>query len=566
MIRFFSTFILLVISTTLMAQDIIKVPCKDGDRTKDLQAAIESVRKYKGRPVVIELQNADYNISRNESSGIIYHISNTTSEAENPDQTKHIGLWIKGIKNLTIDGGGAKFITHGEMTSFVIDSCENIVLKNFTVSAVDPTVPELTVESVIDNAMIVNIHPQSKYKIEDDKFSFVGHSWQLSDGIAQCYDRERDVTWRSWSPLSGVQKAFELNRGKVCFIYNETPKTEPGLVYQMRDAIRDEACGLISRGKNTLIENVNFEFLGNFGIVAQVSDGITYRDLTFAPKEGGGRTCAGFADFVQVSGCKGKVIIEKSRFSGAHDDPINVHGTHLKVVQFISDDKMVLEYKHGQSYGFQSFNVGDEIDFINENSLMPVLSSVKVKTAVMDGDRKIVVTLSESMPAEISNRKDLVVENVTYTPEVYIRNNYFSRIPTRGVLVTTRGKVIIEDNVFFRMQMSGVFIADDARSWYESGMVRDVTIRNNNFIECGEPVILIAPENNVNDGYVHRNINVVSNRFKLNNGVAVSAKSVDGLIVRDNVFESEKSLNLENIVKTTDCKGVVVEDNRLYKY
>lgn len=563
--KFFITFILLVISTTLMAQDIIKVPCKDGDITKDLQAAIESARKYKGRPVVIELQNADYNISRNESSGIIYHISNTTSEAENPDQTKHIGLWIKDMKNLTIDGRGAKFITHGEMTSFVIDNCENITLKNFTVSAADPTVPELTVESVLDNAMIVNIHPQSKYKIEDNKFFFVGHSWQLSDGIAQCYDREKEITWRSWSPLSGLQKAFELKKGKLCFIYNETPKTEPGLVYQMRDAIRDEACGLISRSKNTLIENVNFEFLGNFGIVAQVSDGITYRDLVFAPEEGSGRTCAGFADFVQVSGCKGKVLIERSRFSGAHDDPINVHGTHLKVVEFISDDKMVLEYKHGQSYGFQSFNVGDEIDFINENSLMPVLSSAKVKTAVMDGDRRIVVTLDRSLSTEVRNRKDLVVENATYTPEVYIRNNHFSRIPSRGVLVTTRGKVIIEDNVFFRMQMSGIFIADDARSWYESGMVRDVTIRNNNFIECGEPVIFIAPENSVNDGYVHRNINIVSNRFKLNDGVAVSAKSVNGLIVRDNVFESAKSLNMESIVQTTDCKGVVVEDNILYK-
>ena len=63
------------------------------------------------------------------------------------------------------------------------------------------------------------------------------------------------------------------------------------------------------------------------------------------------------------------------------------------------------------------------------------------------------------------------------------------------------------------MQMSGIFIADDARSWFESGMVRDVTIRNNNFIECGAPVILIAPENKCNDGYVHRNITITNNLF-----------------------------------------------------
>ena len=49
------------------------------------------------------------------------------------------------------------------------------------------------------------------------------------------------------------------------------------------------------------------------------------------PEAGSGRTCAGFADFVQMSGCKGRILIENSYFSGAQDDPINIHGTHLAV-------------------------------------------------------------------------------------------------------------------------------------------------------------------------------------------------------------------------------------------
>ena len=98
----------------------------------------------------------------------------------------------------------------GEMTSFVIDGCENITLKNFTVTAADPTVPELTATEVGDRHMTVRIHPQSKYLIKDGKFSFVGDSWTLSEGIAQSYDPEKDITWRSWSPLPGLQKAIEL--------------------------------------------------------------------------------------------------------------------------------------------------------------------------------------------------------------------------------------------------------------------------------------------------------------------------------------------------------------------
>ena len=40
-----------------------------------------------------------------------------TSEQENPNQTKHIGLWLKNLQNLTIDGKGARIITHGEIAT-----------------------------------------------------------------------------------------------------------------------------------------------------------------------------------------------------------------------------------------------------------------------------------------------------------------------------------------------------------------------------------------------------------------------------------------------------------------
>lgn len=545
---------------TAIAQNVIQVLPEKGDMTKKIQAAIETAKTHNGKNTVIELQNANYHISWQNSSQKQYHISNTISEKENPDQIKHIGLWLKGLKNVTIDGKGAHIITHGEMTSFVIDQCENIKLKNFTISAADPTVPELTVTDVGDRHMTVRIHPQSKYRIEDGKFSFVGDNWVLSNGIAQIYDPEKDITWRSWSPLSDLRKAIELEPNLLRFIYDTRPQAAPGMIFQMRDGYRDQACGLIQYSKNTSLENVHLAFLGNFGLVGQMSDNITYRNLTFEPEAGSGRTCAGFADFVQMSGCKGKILIEDSRFSGAQDDPINIHGTHLAVTEFTSSNKLTVKYMHDQTYGFQSFLPGDEIEFIDSHSLISQ-ASFKVKKAEMKNEREIIITLDKAVPQKIQDIQELVVENVTYTPEVVIRNNFFSRIPSRGLLVTTRRKVLIEDNTFFRMQMSGILIADDARSWFESGMVRDVTIRNNNFIECNTPVILIAPENDRNEGYVHRNITITNNRFQLTGTDAVSAKSVDGLNITRNLFLTPKSINIKELIKTQECNKVVIENN-----
>lgn len=545
---------------TATAQNVIKVNPENGDMTKKIQTAIEKARSYNGKAVVIELQNADYNIHRESSSQILYHISNTASEKENPNQTKHIGLWLKGLKNVTIDGKGAHLVTHGEMTSFVIDQCENIILRNFTVTAADPTVPELTVTEVGERHMTVRIHPRSRYQIKDGKFSFVGDNWSLSDGIAQSYDPEKDITWRSWSPLNGLRKAIELEPNLLRFIYDKAPQARPGLTFQMRDGIRDQACGLIQFSKNVTLDNLHLDFLGNFGIVGQMSENITYRNMAFEPEAGSGRTCAGFADFVQMSGCKGKITIENSRFSGAHDDPINIHGTHLAVTEFLAPNQIVVKYMHHQTYGFQSFLPGNMIEFIDPHTLLS-LSSAKVKKAEMKNEREITITLDKPVTSKVKETEGLVIENVTYTPEVEIRGNYFSRIPTRGILVSTRRKVIIEDNTFFRMQMSGILIADDARSWFESGMVRDVTIRNNDFIECGGPVIFIAPENDRNEGYVHRNITIANNRFRLTGTDAISAKSVDGLKITDNLFLTPKASTTEELIKTRECKDVTIEGN-----
>ncbi len=550
----------LLIGITVNAQQVIWVAPENGDMTKKLQTAIEQARNYNGKAVVIKLQNADYNLHRESSSQIVYHISNTASEKENPDQTKHIGLWLKGLKNVTIDGQGARFVTHGEMTSFVIDQCENITLRNFTVTASDPTVPELTVTEVGSNFMTVRIHPQSRYTVKDGHFAFVGDNWTLSDGIAQSYDKEKDITWRSWSPLPDLRKAIELEPNLLRFIYDNPPQAKPGTVFQMRDGIRDQACGLIQYSKNITLDGVHLAFLGNFGIVGQMAENITYRNLTFEPEAGSGRTCAGFADFVQMSGCKGKITIENSRFLGAHDDPINIHGTHLAVTGYPASNQIAVKYMHHQTYGFQSFLPGNEIEFIDPHSLMS-LAPAKVKKAEMKNEREILLTLDRNIPQNIREIKELVVENVTYTPEVLIRDNYFARIPTRGILVSTRRKVLIENNTFFRMQMSGILIADDARSWFESGMARDVTIRNNNFIECGGPVILIAPENDRNEGYVHRNIAITNNRFQLTGADAVSAKSVDGLKITDNLFLTPKAFTLEDLIKTRECKDVTIDGN-----
>ena len=45
-------------------------------------------------------------------------------------------------------------------------------------------------------------------------------------------------------------------------------------------------------------------------------------------------------------------------------------------------------------------------------------------------------------------------------------------------------KVLVEGNTFNRCAAAGILCGGDAKEWFESGPVLNMTIRNNKFIEC----------------------------------------------------------------------------------
>jgi len=62
------------------------------------------------------------------------------------------------------------------------------------------------------------------------------------------------------------------------------------------------------------------------------------------------------ADMMHFSGCKGKITIDQCCFSGRQDDPVNVHGTNLRIVDKTGDCSLKLRFMHPQSYGFHVFS------------------------------------------------------------------------------------------------------------------------------------------------------------------------------------------------------------------
>ena len=155
--------------TTFAQFKVIEVFPEQGKDTENLALALEKAANYKGKPVTIKLSPGIYQLERSKSTKVLYHISNTTSESEDSDPTKHIGLHLHSLKNITIDGCGSTLLMNGEMTSFVIDKCENIILKNLNIDYKHPTQTEVEVLEEGKDYLIVQVHPTSQYRIIKEK-------------------------------------------------------------------------------------------------------------------------------------------------------------------------------------------------------------------------------------------------------------------------------------------------------------------------------------------------------------------------------------------------------------
>jgi hypothetical protein len=267
------------------------------------------------------------------------------------------------------------------------------------------------------------------------------------------------------------------------------------------------------------------------GFVSQFTENITYRRVRVASPKDTIRTCPAWGDIFQFSNCKGQVLVENCVESGMQDDAINCHGTHLRIVGKPAENQLQLRYMQPQTYGFAPYIAGDVVAVVDHLKLRELPNNPRRKvTACVQSDKdgkEWTVTLDGPAPAYAP---DDVVDNITWHPDLTARNNLVTLDSCRGYLLTTRGKVIIENCKFNRCKMPGILIEDDARGWFESTCVRDMTIRKNTFTACG---IEISPQTVSNDPKepVHENIRIEDNVFE---GGGISVRGVKALVIRGN--------------------------------
>lgn len=566
--------ILIAISVRANQKDTICVsnfnakPYSYENSVLQIQAAIEECRRTGAK--VLSFPKGRYDIWPEGATRAEYHISNTSTQEECPSKIKTIGLLFKGMEGLTIEGNGSTLMFHGKMVMILFDRCKNMTLQNLSTDFERPTATEITYTRVGKGETEVSLHADSRYEIVNGRMMLYGEGWKSNKNHCIELDSQTGTSTYSkgWDILS-KSNAKEISKGIVSFATPDDFTAKQGNILTIRDIIRDQVGMHILESSNITFRKVNIHYMHGLGIVSQYVDTVTMDRVNCVPKTESGRILASSADMMHFSGCKGKITVSDCRFSGAHDDPINIHGTNLRIVKKLDNNRVVLRFMHGQSYGFNAFFVGDEIAFVRAKTMERQARS-KVASVKRMSEKEIELSFIDALPDNMEIGFDCV-ENMTWTPQVEVRNSHFGRTPARGILVTTPRKVVIENNIFTKTGMSAVLIESDTQFWFESGPVCDVLIKNNTFIDCayqggpGNAVIGINPSNSEVDTQrpVHKNIRIEGNTFKTFDYPILYAKSTAGILFKDN-----KIINTHTMQPSSDnkynfylngCSDVIIE-------
>lgn len=574
-----------------------------GDCSAALQTAMEAIRQ-KGEEATLRFPKGEYHFYKENCPTRLIHTSNTNS-CDHPMKT--CGFLVENQENLTIDGEDSLFVFHGNMQAVTVIKSRNITLLNFAWDFAVPTTVELTVKERKAHSTVFDIPENFQWEIQ-----------------------RRNLIWYESSPLDGHRYWSWKNQTKMYCVVGLNPKTgnccrasllkgpffrkrnikalsdhqievsywgsapsyhQPGQMIQMCQSNDRECAGaFIWECRDVTVRNVAVHYMNGFGFLTQMSRDVTFDRCRFVPNPAAGKQCTSFADLIHVSGAAGTITITDCEFCKAHDDPINIHGTFTRVVKRKDERTLVLEYVHQQQGGFPQFHPGDRVAFYSRDTLQSLdgeqehLYTVDLCTNPgEDGnnDKTMTVRFTEELPRHITDtigkEKKYVAENVTYTPDVIIRGCKMYSIPTRGILCTTRGKVLIEDNTFDGMTMASIFLSNDSNAWYESGPIRDMTIRNNTFYILKAPqtewadkgAIFVHPETKGSklpgwQAPVHKNITIENNVFYMEHDKVVKAESVENLTIRGNQvkrFERTEKDPRITAFEFVACKNVVIENN-----
>lgn len=422
---------------------------------------------------------------------------------------KNIAFLFEGFEEVTLEGNGSEFIFHGSMLPFVLESSNNIKLKNFTVDWAIPSYVQGTIVAVDAANHSYDLKMFStgfEYQVKEGVMTF-----PLSDGLSYNTPGPSllfDSATRA--PVKGAAK-FDMHRKNKEVNFTQLPNGNvrvrevlgvsliPGAIMTLQgpiDQIRYGPAIHALNSKNIIIDEVNVYHALGMGFLGERSTDISLRKFNVCLRPGSNRVVSTIADATHFCNCKGRVEIQDCLFENMLDDGTNVHGTYMEVREISAGNRLIATLKHPQQAGFKFGESGDETWFLISPDTERKNGN-RIAAFKMLDDRNAEITFRNELPADL--KPGDLIENKTWNTESFVlRDCVIRNHRARNIVLKTPGEVVIENNHLNSM-MASILLRGEGNFWFESGANENVVIRNNVFDNCmygggrGQAIILISP-------------------------------------------------------------------------
>ncbi|MBY0066847.1 alpha-1,3-galactosidase-related protein [Empedobacter falsenii] len=433
------------------------------------------------------------------------------------------------------------------------------MLKNINIDFEQPQICQVKIlENDVEAGTITyQTAPWVTYKIKAGTFYNTGEDWEMQPTAGIAFEADtKHIVYNTSDIAVGTKNVEEISNGIIKAKNWKNPKLILGTVIAMRSWYRPNPGIFVHKGKDIKLQNVTVHYSEGMGLLAQLTENIYLDNFNVSLRgKDDPRYFTAQADATHFSGCKGVIVSKNGLYENMMDDAINIHGTYLKILKKLDDKTLIAKYMHEQTYGFDWGYKGDLVQFIqaktmelwNDNNSIESIEVIRKDNS--DPIREFKIVLTKSLDKSIDpTTMNIGIENLTWTPKVEFKGNTIRNNRARGALFSTPQTTIVEDNLFDHTSGTAILLCGDSNGWYETGSTRDITIRNNKFInsltnmfQFTNAVISIYPE--IPDlknqkKYFHSGIKIEKNYFETFDKPILYAKSVDRIIFSNNKIKT----------------------------
>jgi len=400
---------------------------------------------------------------------------------------------IKGADGLTFQGEGDTTIVSGDLDEpvFRIDDSKSVTVRKIsidhdplgytqgTITGVD--IPNMTCEVSIDPGYPAPDDPSFKgpqvhpFVFPEKNYYQLDRHWP--NPVEMVKTGEHTWSWKLQGPPH-----IENWPGKRFFIYTES---------------RSHAF-ILSNLSDTTLEDINYWGGGaNAGFYIRGLEGTTtFRRFVIGVPPGSNRlySCAGGG---QVSGLRGKLLLDQCDFSKIDDDGIDILSNYTRIIEQRDKRTLIVQAKNSD------YRTGDRVELWDWQH-KKIRAAATITTATPNADGTFAIALDRDVVTErvgvgtgmnfsresMTDGIDRLINVATVGQETIIRDSKFQVFRAK-CLNLKAANCTIERCTFRNSFQPAVFAGPE---WYfeEGSSIRNFTVRDCTFTDNNHPNIVIG--------------------------------------------------------------------------